>query len=327
MVRLAAVWFRILPPFRSRALTVSDRTKFRGSFRDTSRSNRNGSSAISCRSDAQTAGQRSFGGPQALVWTLLCVRERRLDPVLVEKAKEMNRQQNAIHSDFELRSRMKPLSFLSEVALRELARSLHYANFKRGEVIFPEEALAAGVHILLMGVAKITWVNQANRRVTVALLALGPVPEFVSPSVSQWYFRWEALSNCRVGSLSWDQFDTITRSASPSDLRAFHQNNLTQWYQWSLGFLGFDVRERLLFTLRHLCSTFGITESRGTFLPVFLSHKDLADLVGATRPRVTEHLAELEREHLLIRQGRQLIVCPREDREFNKRPKWFSRES
>ncbi len=50
-------------------------------------------------------------------------------------------------------------------------------------------------------------------------------------------------------------------------------------------------------------------ESRGILLRVAVSHKDLADLVGASRPRVTEHLAELEREHLLIRQGRQLIVC------------------
>ena len=46
----------------------------------------------------------------------------------------------------------------------------------------------------------------------------------------------------------------------------------------------------------------------GTLLRIPVSHKDLADLVGATRPRITEHLAELERKHVLIRQGRQLIV-------------------
>ena len=72
--------------------------------------------------------------------------------------------------------------------------------------------------------------------------------------------------------------------------------------------MGLDLRERLVITLIQLCSNFGVVESRGILLRVFLSHKDLADLVGASRPRVTEHLAELEREHLLIRQGRQLIV-------------------
>ena len=86
-----------------------------------------------------------------------------------------------------------------------------------------------------------------------------------------------------------------------------------QWYRFfessfSL-FLGLDLRARLLSTLVQLCANFGVMESRGTLLRVSLSHKDLADLVGASRPRVTEHLAELEREHLLIRQGRQFIVC------------------
>jgi CRP/FNR family transcriptional regulator len=203
---------------------------------------------------------------------------------------------------------MKPLSFLSPVELRELASSLHSANFSGGEVIFSEEALATGVHFLLRGVAKITCLNRSDGRGTVALLAPGPIPEFLSSPVSQWHFRCEAYSDCRIGRIAWDQFDLITKATSPSALRTFHENNLMQWYRWSLSFLGLDLRERLLSVLRQLCSNFGVVESRGTLLRIPVSHKDLADLVGATRPRITEHLAELEREHVLIRQGRQLIV-------------------
>jgi hypothetical protein len=43
-------------------------------------------------------------------------------------------------------------------------------------------------------------------------------------------------------------------------------------------------------------------------LTVRASHKDLAELVGATRPRVTEYLASFERKHLMVRDGRQLII-------------------
>lgn len=43
-------------------------------------------------------------------------------------------------------------------------------------------------------------------------------------------------------------------------------------------------------------------------LEVLFSHKDSANLVDASRPRVTEHLAQFEREHLAVRQGRQLAV-------------------
>ena len=147
----------------------------------------------------------------------------------------MDRQKNPSPTDLDLLNRLKPLSFLSAIALRELASGLNSANFKRREVILPEEALAAGVHILLRGVAKITCLNRFGERVTVALLAPGPIPEFLSLPVSQWHFRCEAHSDCRVGSLSWDQFDAITRGAPQSALREFHENNLMQWYRFFAG--------------------------------------------------------------------------------------------
>jgi CRP-like cAMP-binding protein len=221
----------------------------------------------------------------------------------------MNRHITAIPTDLDLLKRLKSLSFLSTVELGELARSLHSVNFYRGEVIFSEEMLAGGVHILLAGVAKITCLNGRDERMTVALLAPGPIPEFLSSPVSRWHFRCEAYRDCRVGRVGWNQFDLITKASPHSALRTFHENNLMQWYRWSLNFLGLDLRERLVFTLRQLCTIFGVEESRGTILRIPVSQKDLADLVGASRPRVTEHLAELEREHLLIRQGHQLIVC------------------
>jgi Crp-like helix-turn-helix domain len=49
-------------------------------------------------------------------------------------------------------------------------------------------------------------------------------------------------------------------------------------------------------------------EARGTLLTVSISQKDIAGIVGASRPRVTEHLGQMERDHLLFRQGRQFIV-------------------
>jgi len=37
-------------------------------------------------------------------------------------------------------------------------------------------------------------------------------------------------------------------------------------------------------------------------------HKDLADLVGASRPRVTEFLIQFARDHLIARDESRLIV-------------------
>jgi CRP-like cAMP-binding protein len=145
----------------------------------------------------------------------------------------------------------------------------------------------------------------------VALLAPGPLPAFPSQFASPWHFQCETYSDCRLGSVSWDRFNAITAGAPQTASREFHQNNSKLWYRLMMrgsDFLGLGLHERLGMTLLELCSDFGVEESRGTLLRVSFSHQDLADLVGATRSRVTEHLAQLERERLVVRQGRQLIV-------------------
>ncbi len=211
-----------------------------------------------------------------------------------------------ISTDFDLLNRLEPLSLFSRDALRELASGLHMENFKPRKVVIPEGELATNVHILLKGIAKITYRDRRDERVTVALLAPGPIPELHPLAVSRWHFRCEAHSDCKVGSVRWERFDSIMRTEPKSALRSFRESNLMSWSRFFAGDL--DVRERLACTLLELCSKFGIEESRGTLLSVTLSHKDLSDLVGASRPRVTEHLAQFVREHLIVRQNRQLIV-------------------
>jgi CRP-like cAMP-binding protein len=211
----------------------------------------------------------------------------------------------------ELLSRVKALSWLSLIQLTGLASELNVVNFKRNQVLLNEIDLATGANILLSGVAKITCLNARNERVTVALLAPGPVPEIPAQFASRWRLQCEAYSDCKVGSVSWDRFNAITVNAQQAAFREFHQNNLKLWYRLLMrgsNYLGLGLRERLRVTLLELCSDFGVEESRGTLLRVSLSHQDIAHLVGASRPRITEHLAQLERECLVIRQGRQLIV-------------------
>ncbi|HEX5433139.1 MAG TPA: Crp/Fnr family transcriptional regulator [Candidatus Angelobacter sp.] len=223
----------------------------------------------------------------------------------------MNGTRNPPDSDLDKLSRLKALSWLSASELGLLTEALALTNFKRPQIIFREAALAPDAHILLQGIARITCQNARGERVTIALLAPGPIPEFPSPPFSRFNFRCEAYNDCRVGTLSWDDFSNITHSTDLA-FKKFHQNDLQQCYRLLLrssSFFNLGLHERIAITLLELASDFGIKESRGALLRASFSHQDLADLVGASRPRVTEHLAQLEREHLVIRQGRQLIVC------------------
>jgi CRP-like cAMP-binding protein len=214
-------------------------------------------------------------------------------------------------TDLERLGHINALSWLSLPELAKLVELLSLANFKRNEVIVGEDALASEAHILLTGAANITCLNARSERVTLALVAPGPIPEFPLLPVNRWSFQCEAYTDCRVGSLGWDRFGVISFDSAQLAFRRFHQTNLRQWYRLLLrgsSFLALDLHERIALTLLELCSDFGVEESRGTLLKIVLSHRQLANLVGASRPRVSEHLARLEGEGLVVRQGRQLVV-------------------
>jgi CRP-like cAMP-binding protein len=223
----------------------------------------------------------------------------------------LNERNASRDSDLDRLSRLKALSWLSHSELALLSGALALANYKRRSVILREAALARDAHILLSGIARITCRNARNERVTVAMLAPGPIPEFPALPISQSAFQCEAYNDCRVGTVSWVDFDGITANAGESAFKQFHRNDLKQWYRLLLrssSFLNLGLHERISITLLELCSDFGIEEARGTLLRVAFSHKDIANLVGASRPRVTEHLARLEHERFVVRQGRQMVV-------------------
>jgi CRP-like cAMP-binding protein len=223
----------------------------------------------------------------------------------------LNERNTSRETDLDRLSRLKALSWLSPSELALLVSALALANYKRHAVIIRDVALAQDAHILLAGIARITCLNARNERVTVAMLAPGPIPEFPALPISQSSFQCEAYNDCRVGSVSWDDFNGITANTRESAFKQFHRNDLKQWYRLlrrSSSFLNLGLHERIAIALLELCSDFGIEESRGTLLRVSFSHKDIANLVGASRPRVTEHLARLEREKFVIRQGRQMVV-------------------
>jgi len=58
-----------------------------------------------------------------------------------------------------------------------------------------------------------------------------------------------------------------------------------------------------------LTENFGVPNDNGGMrLTVPVSHRELAELIGVTRPRVSEHLNEFTEKHLVSRQNGRLVV-------------------
>ncbi len=204
------------------------------------------------------------------------------------------------------------MSWLSNAELKVMLGVLVVGVFTPPQVILPRAVLEPEVYILMAGIVRVTGLNAHGVRITIALHAPGPIPEFPpSPQLERFDFRCEAYTDCRIGSIHWSDFDGITPQGAERAFTKFRENDLQHSYRLLLrssGLLKIDLHDRVAHTLLELCSDFGVEESRGTLLRQPFSHQDIADLVGATRPRVTEHLAQLERDGLVIRQGRYFIV-------------------
>lgn len=185
------------------------------------------------------------------------------------------------------------------------------SDFKRREVIFGDPAAANHARVLVAGIARVTCLNGNHERVTVSLIAPGPLPELPTLAVSRFDFRCEAYNKCRVGTLDWNDFENITSNGREAVFNRFHQSDLKYWYRLvrrTSGFFNLDLHERIALTMLDLSADFGVADARGTLLGISISQADIASIVGASRPRVSEHLAQMERDQILARQGRRFIV-------------------
>ncbi len=207
---------------------------------------------------------------------------------------------------------LRTLSWLSDDQLRRLARDLTTLRVKRRETIFFEGEASAHVYVLLSGVAKLSLLNR-DERVLVGLVGSGEIfgvssllPDATRP------FRCDAFSDCTVGVGDPAKFVEIVLGVPLERLSRTLDVTVGRWWgmlQRYTNFIGLSVRERLAGALLELGAKFGVDDARGKLLTLNLTHADLAELVGASRQRTTEQLNEFERQHLLIRDGRRLIIA------------------
>lgn len=207
---------------------------------------------------------------------------------------------------------LKNISWLTSRQQNKLADALAMSQVEKRGVIFDERHSTEAAYVLLSGVARITCSNRSGARTLVIMVAPGMIPCF-PPAVSpiRYNFRCEAVTACRIGTITLADFIEIALGIASADFKHMAESYSGRWDLVQLrcsNFMGCTLEERVALILLELSENFGVRDPQGVRLTVAATHKDLAELVGASRPRVTEYLSNFERKHLIIRDGRQLIV-------------------
>ena len=173
--------------------------------------------------------------------------------------------------------------------------------------------LPSPCYLLVSGVARISFRNRKGHRSLMVMVAPGIIPEFPRPVPGINYnFRCEAISNCQVGTIDLKTLVDITLGISSENFKKMASGYLGRWDLVQLrgaNFMSCTLEERIALILLELSDNFGVKDIGGTRLTISMRHQDLAELVCATRPRVTEFLMRFEEREFINRDKRHLIVC------------------
>jgi DNA-binding MarR family transcriptional regulator len=124
-------------------------------------------------------------------------------------------------------------------------------------------------------------------------------------------FRCEAVTNCELGTIELEKLIEISLGIDSEDFKRMASSYLGRWDLVHLrcsNFMSCTLEERLALILLELSEHFGVRNGKGISLTVHARHREIAELVGATRPRITDHLKKFEQEHLISREDHQFTI-------------------
>ncbi|MBI3245033.1 MAG: Crp/Fnr family transcriptional regulator [Deltaproteobacteria bacterium] len=210
--------------------------------------------------------------------------------------------------------RLKTLPWASDQQLEQLLAHMTLKQVDRRTLLFSEGAVSDTLYLLISGVVKLSLPTVEGEEILVSLVCPGEFFGITSlMSGTTRGFHCEAFSDCWVAGMRPNTFVTTLLGIPFAHFSELMGSTISRWeellYRYTR-FQGLGLRQRLAMALLELSQKFGVQDARGTILLLQVTHEDLADLVGASRQKVTEHMKELERRQVILREGRKLIVNP-----------------
>ena len=206
---------------------------------------------------------------------------------------------------------LQVLKDFSAAQLNQLSRNTTVLNVRKGEVIYRPGQVAENLYLVLDGEIGLSLLGSKGSSLRLAVFAQG---EFfgVAALIPGWrrVSLASAVRDCRIGEiparffvekicgLSWKSFSNLTELT----LKPLFLVSLRRAL-----FLIEDLPNRVATVLWEYASH-PEAKRKGGLLPLSLTHEEISALVGASRPRVSLALKQLEERGFFIRKGKQMFV-------------------
>jgi CRP/FNR family transcriptional regulator, cyclic AMP receptor protein len=193
--------------------------------------------------------------------------------------------------------------------IRALARDMSVLEIGARKGLFIADGGANQVYVVLRGAIKVIYVSH----LLATVLSPGDVfglcnliPE--GPRL----LRYVAMRDSAIGRIAPENFVRTAFDLSLDEFALMVDFVLGRWWAGRVvqhtALCRLPLRSRLLQALGDLSAKFGVEDSRGTIINLPLTHSDLAELVGSSRPQATTQLASLAASGAVVRDGRRFIL-------------------
>ena len=200
---------------------------------------------------------------------------------------------------------------LERPAVEALLAAAALREFGRGAAVYPQGTHRGAVFIVVAGVVSMSVVLPNGQRILCALNRPGAL--FGFPLVEGERPRWsaaDAFTPATVAAVPRREFERVILALPPATIVRFFNRVLERQARFSMRLVhcvALDLRGRLALTLADLALAFGVAGGDGLHIDLPITHENLAEMVGASRERITKAMAQL-RAAKLIRGARQTVV-------------------
>lgn len=200
---------------------------------------------------------------------------------------------------------------MSQEEMMQLAKKVVEKSFRKKETIYLPGEPGNHVYLLKKGVVKISKVTNDGRELTLALLKPGEIfGELEVVGEGNRDGQAEAHSDVLICALNKNDLMNMMQMKPELGIRlskliGFRRHTIENRLE-NLVFR--SIPEKLAALLLELSEQFGEESPEGIKINLSLTHQDLANLIGASRPTVSETLIDFKNKALIDIKGRSLFI-------------------
>jgi len=197
---------------------------------------------------------------------------------------------------------------------KSLKRFKEYSTshtFKKGDYVFQAGTKKRNFYLLINGRVKLYRVSDLGKEVTQWFCFPGEafgLSELQSSNQKTIYAQ--CSENSEVLSIPLNQFSRFLKHSPDIALQIIEQLSVRLKIAGDtlLNITSDDVRTRLIKLLARLNMRFGVKHKNGNLINITLTHKEIADMIGACRQSVTTALGELKDEGYIQILNHQFLI-------------------